>query len=203
MGLRHGLGQHGCIGTRRGVGALHQGRRMKERGPERRKSAGRRAGETGELPLERPPLVTCPHCATMVIGALLGIAFTNLAGGTLSQLLITGDRETAFVLAGIAIPVVAQTLMLAGPLFLYLFRERFREPLDGLSFGAASALGFTMASALAQFWPLLTGPLVGSGSPVDWAIRLARAGVLVMLINACTTGLVAVALLLRRHDRRR
>ena len=287
---------------------------MKERGPERRKSAGRRAGETGELPLERPPLVTCPHCgsivpagdfcghcgahltmnsrrrshafaavpnervvqlaiistllphlphrrgasfrlalvagaalvallaalhlfalatvaavlvvpvlylmylyevevyesepwlvigATMVIGALLGIAFTNLAGGTLSQLLITGDRETAFVLAGIAIPVVAQTLMLAGPLFLYLFRERFREPLDGLSFGAASALGFTMASALTRFWPLLTGPLVGTGSTLDWAARLTRAGLLVMLINACTTGLVTAALWLRRYDRRR
>jgi len=139
--------------------------------------------------------------ATMVIGALLGIAFTNPSGGFLSQLLITGDRESAFVLAGIAIPVVAQALMLAGPLFLYLFRERFREPLDGLSFGAASALGFTMASALTQFWPLLTGPLIGTG--LDWAVRLTRAGLLLMLINACTTGVVAAALWLRRYDRRR
>ena len=141
--------------------------------------------------------------ATMVIGALLGIAFTNLSGTPLSQLQITGDRDTAFLLAGIAIPVVAQALMLLGPLFLYLFRERFREPLDGLSFGAASALGFTLASALTQFWPLLTGPLVGSGSALDWAVRLTRAGLLVMLVNACTTGMVTAAIWLRRYDRRR
>ena len=56
-----------------------------------------------------------------------------------------------------------------------MFRERFREPLDGLSFGAASALGFTLASALTRFWPLLTGPLVGAGSTLDWAVRLTRA----------------------------
>lgn len=287
---------------------------MNPRGPDRRKSAGRRAGEAGLRSLESPPLVTCPHCgslvpagdfcghcgahltansarrshafaavpaervlqvsiistllphlphrrgasfrlaliaggafvallaalhlfapatvaavfvvpilylmylyevevyesepwlvigATMVIGALFGVAFTNLSGGALSQLLLTGDRMTAFVLAGIAIPVVAQALMLAGPLFLYLFRQRFREPLDGLSFGAASALGFTMASALTEFWPLLEGPLVAGGSTLDWAARLLRAGLLVMLINACTTGLVAAALWLRRYDRRR
>jgi len=141
--------------------------------------------------------------ATMVFGALLGLAFTNLAGVALSQLVITGDRETGFVLAGIAIPIVAQALMLAGPLFLYLFRGRFREPLDGLTFGAASALGFSLASSLTDFWPLLSGPLVASGSPLDWAVRLARAGLLVSLVNACTTALVAAALWLHRYDRRR
>ena len=141
--------------------------------------------------------------ATMVMGALLGIGFTTLAGASLSQLQMTGDRAAAFVLAGIAIPVVAQALMLAGPLFLYLLRSSFREPLDGLTFGAASALGFTLASSLTAFWPLLTGPLVGSGSPLDWALRLTQAGLFVSLINASTTALVCAALWLNRYDRRR
>jgi len=141
--------------------------------------------------------------ATMVTGALLGIVFTALAGGALSRLQLTGDRDTAFVVAGIAIPVIAQALMLAGPLFLYLFRERFREPLDGLTFGAASALGFTLASSLTEFWPLLSGPVLGPGSPLDWAVRLLRTGLLVALVNACTTALVAAALWLQRFDRRR
>jgi len=141
--------------------------------------------------------------ATMVTGALLGIVFTALAGGALSRLQLTGDRDTAFVVAGIAIPVIAQALMLAGPLFLYLFRERFREPLDGLTFGAASALGFTLASSLTEFWPLLSGPVLGPGSPLDWAVRLLRPGLLVALVNACTTALVAAALWLQRFDRRR
>ncbi len=141
--------------------------------------------------------------ATMLAGAVLGAAFTNLTGGELSQLVLTGDRDTGFVLAGVAIPIVSQGLMLAGPLFLYFVRSRFREPLDGLTFGAASALGFTLASSLTVFWPLLSGPLVASGSVLDWGLRLARVGLLVALINACTTGMVAAALWLRRIDRRR
>ncbi len=141
--------------------------------------------------------------ATFVVGALLGIAFSNVAGASLAQLILTDDRESAFVLAGVAIPVMAQVLMLAGPLFLYVFRDRFREPLDGLAFGAASALGFTLASSLTAFWPLLTGPLVASGSQLDWAVRLLRAGLLIALINACTTGLITVAVWLHRYDRRR
>jgi RNA polymerase subunit RPABC4/transcription elongation factor Spt4 len=141
--------------------------------------------------------------ATMLAGAVLGFLFTNLAGGALAQLVITGDRETGFVLAGVAIPIVAQALMLAGPLFLYFVRGRFREPLDGLTFGAASALGFTLASSLTAFWPLLAGPLVAAGSPLDWAVRLTRVGLLVALINACTTAVVAAAVWLQRFDRRR
>src|SRR5438093_7301434 len=131
------------------------------------------------------------------------VCSSDLLGTSLSQLVLTGDRETGFVLAGIAIPILKQGLMLAGPLFLYLFRGRFREPLDGLAFGVASGLGFSLATSLADFWPLLGGPLVGNGSPIDWAVRLARAGLLVALVNACTTGLVTAALWLHRYDRRR
>lgn len=141
--------------------------------------------------------------ATMATGAVLGYAFATLAGGGLSQLTLTADNDTAFVLASIALPIVSQLLMLAGPLFLYLFRGRFREPLDGLTFGAASALGFTLASSLTIFWPSITGPLVGSGMPFDWALRLTRSGLLISLINASTTALVTATLWLDRYDRRR
>jgi len=140
---------------------------------------------------------------TMVVGAVLGVLFTNLTGGTLSGLVLTGDRQTAFVLSGFALPIVAQALMLAGPTFLYLGRGQFREPLDGLTFGAASALGFTLASSLTALWPILAGPLISAGSPVDWALRLARIGLLLSVINACTTGLVAASVWLQRYDRRR
>lgn len=140
--------------------------------------------------------------ATMVAGALLGFAATYFAGGSLASKLINGDVSGAFGLAT-AIAVFDQLLMLAGPMFLYAFRKGFREPLDGLTFGAASALGFTLASSLTQFWPLLTQPLVASGSTIDWAVSLSRAGLLVMLINACTTAVLAAAIWMRRYDRRR
>lgn len=141
--------------------------------------------------------------ATMATGVVLGFLFTYVTGGMLSPLLATGDSETAFVLTGVTIPIVGQALMLLGPLALYVLRPRFREPLDGLTFGAASALGFTLAASLTAFWPLITGPLVASGQPLDWAVRLARAGLLWSVVNASTTGLVAAALWLNRYDRRR
>jgi RsiW-degrading membrane proteinase PrsW (M82 family) len=141
--------------------------------------------------------------ATMAAGAVLGYAFASLGGAGLSQLTLTADNDTAFVVASIALPIVAQLLMLAGPLFLYLFRSRFREPLDGLTFGAASALGFTLASSLTAFWPSITGSFVGSGSTIEWALRLTRSGLLISLINASTTALVTAALWLHRYDRRR
>jgi hypothetical protein len=101
----------------------------------------------------------------------------------------------------LVIPTVAQALMLAGPMFLFLFRTRFREPLDGLTFGAASALGFTFTSTLVQFWPLITGPLVGSDRPLDWALPLLRASILSPLVNASTTAIVTASIWLFRYER--
>ena len=141
--------------------------------------------------------------ATMVAGAVLGYAFTALAGGVAASASLAGDVSTGFALRAVAIPLLAQALMLAGPLFLYFSRGRYREPLDGLTFGAASALGFSLASELTALWPLLGGPLFGTGNPVDWALRLLRLGVLVSLVNASTTGMITAALWLHRYDRRR
>jgi len=141
--------------------------------------------------------------ATMVAGAILGYAFTSLTGGTVSGLEISGDVGSNILFAGVVIPIVAQALMLVGPLFLYFYRPGLREPLDGLTFGAASALGFTLATMLTSIWPLLAGPLVGSGSPVDWSLRLLNSGILIMLINASTTSLVTASVWLNRYDLRR
>jgi RNA polymerase subunit RPABC4/transcription elongation factor Spt4 len=141
--------------------------------------------------------------ATMIAGGILGYAFSVFSGDSVSRLNLTGDRDTSIVLAGVAIPIVAQVLMLAGPLFLYAFRSRFYEPLDGLTFGAASALGFTLSSSLTVFWPLISGPLVASGDPLDWSLRLLRAGILLSLVNASTTALITATIWLQRYDRRR
>jgi PrsW family intramembrane metalloprotease len=141
--------------------------------------------------------------ATMIAGAVLGYAFTELAGGAAASSSLTGDVGSSFVLRGVAIPLVAQALMLAGPAFLYFARGRYREPLDGLTFGAACALGFSLASQLTALWPLINGPLIATGNPVDWALRLLRLGVLVSLVNASTTAMITASVWLHRYDRRR
>ena len=140
--------------------------------------------------------------ATMVAGAVLGYVFTAWTGGAVSRLNLTGYNRSAFVLAGVVVPIAAQALMLAGPLFLFRFRSRFREPLDGLTFGAASALGFTFASTLVTFWSIISGPLVGSDRPIEWALPLLRASILVPLVNASTTAIVTASVWLYRYDRR-
>jgi hypothetical protein len=141
--------------------------------------------------------------ATIVTGAVLGYAFTELAGGAAANSSLAGDTGGSFLLRGIAIPILGQALMLAGPMLLFFTRSRYREPLDGLTFGAASALGFSLASELTALWPLIGGPLVGAGDPVDWALRLLRLGVLVSLVNASTTGIITASIWLHRYDRRR
>jgi PrsW family intramembrane metalloprotease len=141
--------------------------------------------------------------ATMIAGGVLGFVFTEVADGAAARVILAGDNSGGFVLRAIAIPILAQVLMLAGPLFLFFFRARYREPLDGVTFGAASALGFSLTSELAALWPLIVGPLVASGDPIDWALRLLRLGILVSLVNASTTALVAAGLWLQRYDRRR
>jgi hypothetical protein len=141
--------------------------------------------------------------ATMITGAILGFAFTSLTGGTVARLQISGDTGGNLLFAGVVLPIIAQALMLAGPFFLYFYRSALREPLDGLTFGAASALGFTLTTTLTAIWPLIVGPLVGTGSPLDWALRLLSAGILMMLINATTTSLVTASVWLHRYDLRR
>src|SRR3989475_7543924 len=140
--------------------------------------------------------------APMVAGAVLGYAFTTLTGEGVPRLATGGDSGPSVLVAGVIIPFAAEALLLVGPLFLYFVRSRMREPLDGLTFGAASALGFTLAMTLTAIWPLLAGPLVGSGSPLDWALRLLSAGILLMLINAGTTSVVTASIWLRRYDLR-
>jgi RsiW-degrading membrane proteinase PrsW (M82 family) len=141
--------------------------------------------------------------ATMVIGGVLGFTFANFEGQLTQKLNLTGDSDNAFLLSAVATPLVGQVLMLAGPLLLFFLRRRFTEPLDGLSFGAASALGFTVTSALTALGPLLSGPLIGTDPQGDWALRLLRVGLLVSIVNASTTGMITASLWLHRHDRER
>jgi len=140
--------------------------------------------------------------ATMAAGALFGYVFAIVIGGTLADLDLTGDTTNGVLLSVIAIPILMQALMLAGPLALYYYRPELREPLDGMTFGAASALGFTLTATLTGIWPLLGGPLIGTGSPIDWALRLLSIGILIALINAITTSLVTGGIWLHRYDRR-
>jgi hypothetical protein len=87
--------------------------------------------------------------------------------------------------------------MLGGALFLY-FTRSYDEALDGFAFGAAGALGFTFTSTLVFLFPELQQGLFSTVPPLTGALRIVQSGLLVPLISASTTGLIAGALWLRR-----
>lgn len=138
--------------------------------------------------------------ATFVLGTVLGVGDTLLAGRVLTAGL-QGPQQGVLI-AGVLLPLLAQLLMVAGPLLL-LSRRRFDETLDGLTFGVAAALGFTMATVVAGSWYLLTAPLQGIAPGTEDILRLLREGVLVALVNASATGMITAAIWTWRHGRSR
>src|SRR5581483_5394841 len=137
---------------------------------------------------------------TVVAGVALGTAYT-LVSMHFSSLSLSGTAQGPLV-SGVVMPAIVQLLMVAGPLLL-LSHVHFDETLDGLSFGVASALGFTLAMVVAGEWHLLTATLRGSGVPADSMLRIVRSAVIAAVVNATTTGLITATLWQRRHGRSR
>jgi hypothetical protein len=138
--------------------------------------------------------------ATFVLGAALGAALSLGVYRFVLGLYLPGfGPSLEFVLvAGVALPLLGQLLMLVGPLLLFFARPRFDEVLDGLGFGVASGLGFAAAQSIVYSWVLITGPFQEPGQPYAWVFPVVRISLLIPLVNAATTGLICAALWLRR-----
>ena len=127
---------------------------------------------------------------TVVSGGVFGFLYFVIANH-LTTTQLSGTVQGPLV-TGVLLPLIAQVLMLAGPLVL-LTRTKFDETLDGLTFAVASALGFTLVAVIASSWPFFTAPLV-HGIAIDDVLRILRSGVVASVVNAGTTGVIAAAL---------
>lgn len=140
--------------------------------------------------------------ATFLAGAVLGILLSLVSYYPLlaaRRHVLVGTPSPGYVLlTGVVVPIVAQALMLVGPLVLYRIRPRFDEVLDGLAFGVASGLGFAATQNLIYSWQLLTSTFQQRGPALTWALPTIRVAVLVPVLDAATTGLICAALWLRR-----
>jgi hypothetical protein len=146
--------------------------------------------------------------ATFALGLLIGIPWALYAGPivtrTLVEITVLGPTPGGVVVAGVLFPLIAQVLMLVGALVVYAVRgRRYDEALDGFSFGAAAALGFTLAATVVNLIPVLRlGPV--SNLPMGQnVLDIVQRGLLVPFINASLTGLIWGALWLRRGPIRR
>jgi hypothetical protein len=102
------------------------------------------------------------------------------------------------LLTGIVIPLIAQALMLVGPVMLYVWLPRFAEPIDGLVFGAASGLGFAAAQSIIYSWLLIVEPVQRGGQSLTWLPTILWILLLIPLLDAATTSMICLALWLRR-----
>lgn len=138
---------------------------------------------------------------TFGVGALMGIGMSLIFFRIiLSQTLFSVHAQSInhILLTGVGLPLLAQALMLVGPLLLFVLRPRFDEVLDGLVFGSASGLGFAAAQSIIYSWLLLRGPFAQSGPSYSWALLTIQDAILTPLLYAATTGLICSALWLAR-----
>jgi RsiW-degrading membrane proteinase PrsW (M82 family) len=144
--------------------------------------------------------------ATLAFGAVLGAVWTYFSGPDLTQILVQntlfGASFSRILEGGVVLPLAAQVLMLAGTLALFT-RRRYDEALDGFTFGAAGALGFTAAGTLVNLLPSLREGLTSSSSIGDSVLIILQRGLCIPFINAGITGLIAGALWLQRGPIRR
>jgi RsiW-degrading membrane proteinase PrsW (M82 family) len=96
----------------------------------------------------------------------------------------------SYFLVGLLLPVAAEVLKAAAPLYLRQ-QPRFRnEVMDGVTLGAAVGGGYAAAAAIVYFWPLVNGSHHLGGSVSGWTSALIALLVVRPLIWCATTALV-------------
>jgi hypothetical protein len=134
--------------------------------------------------------------ATMLWGAVAGIAYGWLARGIGTTSGLGGRDLLDILIAGVGLPLLEGVLMLAGPLVLLRWK-RFNDVLDGATFGAASAVTFSGVHLIVQSLPVFSAGLRPAGDPLPWVIQMLSLGVLQPVIAAGAIGAFAAALWLR------
>jgi RsiW-degrading membrane proteinase PrsW (M82 family) len=139
-------------------------------------------------------------------GALLGIVvtvlerifynpYTNLG----NPLRGAGTSVGALLLIGLVIPIVQELLKPLPALFLPN-RADFPETVDGLVFGIAAGLGFSLAESFVTFSSALTG-LPAHLNPGNWIYELITLAVLQPLLQGSATGIIVAAVWRYRRGR--
>lgn len=116
-----------------------------------------------------------------------------------NPLVNAGVSVGALLLLGLFLPVIQEILKPLPALFLPN-RTDFPETVDGLVFGIASGLGFSLAETLIVFSGALTS-LTARVEPANWIYELMTLAVLQPLMQGSATGMIVATLWRYRRGR--
>lgn len=100
----------------------------------------------------------------------------------------------SIIAVGMVLPVLAEVLKAAGPLYLRQQPRFSNEVMDGVTLGAAAGGGYAVATAILYFWPLVNGSPHLGGSVSGWTASLIGLIVVRPLISCATTGLICAGI---------
>jgi RsiW-degrading membrane proteinase PrsW (M82 family) len=139
-------------------------------------------------------------------GAVIGLVITlivrsiyNPYANIGNPLRNAGIGLGALFLVGILLPVIQEALKPLPALFLPN-RVDFPETVDGLVFGIAAGLGFSVAESLVTFSSAITG-LPAHMAPGNWIYDLTTLAVFQPLLQGSATGMVVAAIWRYRRGR--
>jgi hypothetical protein len=139
-------------------------------------------------------------------GIVAGIVFTvferfvyNPFQYSTNPLSNAGVNIGGLLLLGLLFPIVQEALKPL-PAFFLPNRRDFPETVDGLVFGVASGLGFSLAEALIGFSSVITS-LPAHVEPGNWIYELTTLAVFLPLLQGSTTGMIVATIWRYRRGR--
>jgi RsiW-degrading membrane proteinase PrsW (M82 family) len=126
-------------------------------------------------------------------GALIGAIFTIVTSARIGPVTALGAGTLTvgeILLLAVLLPVLQEIVK---PVPALLLRRQFPETVDGITFGVASALGFTAIETVIRYSPVLAS-LPPRVDPGNWIYPLITLAVLYPLMQALTTGIFCAAI---------
>jgi len=127
---------------------------------------------------------------TLIGGVALGLLVTIVAERLIGP---TTGRSTPALLAYTVVLPIVQLIVLPIPALIIRARGGFIETVDGLVFGVAAGLGFSVAEQIVRFSNVFSSLGIHTDS-AGWIYPLASVAVLVPLLHGSAAGAIAAAL---------
>ena len=134
-----------------------------------------------------------------IVVTILGRAIYNPFDYTINPLGHASISIGAVLIVGLIMPVVQEVLK-AVPAYFLPNRADYPETVDGLVFGIAAGLGFSLAEGLIGFSSALTS-LPAHVTPGNWIYDLTTLAVLQPLLQGSATGMVVATIWRYRRGR--